>query len=79
MYTRIYRHTVVVAALAIVFAVVYVDDAYAAATANVAAFACVVVGAATSSVIVNLPQLNDRTMISLGTMVTVMLTRQYNQ
>jgi hypothetical protein len=30
-------------------------------------------------VTVNLPQLNDRTMISLGAMVTIMLIRQYNQ
>jgi hypothetical protein len=30
-------------------------------------------------VTVNLPQLNDRTMISLGTMVMVMSTQQYSQ
>jgi len=31
------------------------------------------------NVTVNLPQLNDRAMISLGAMGTVMLIQQYNQ
>ena len=32
-----------------------------------------------TSITVNLPRLNDRTIISLGTIVTVMLIQQYNQ